>query len=310
MICYDSAMKQPVKHVVSVSLGSPSRDIDQQINLLGQDIHLERRGCDSNLNKAAKLIREIDGKVDAIGLGGIDLYISTGDKHYQFRQAAYLAKQAKITPVVCGAGLKQSLESYVIQNLAKGLNLPQQRVLLVSAVDRFGMAKALVEAGADCRFADLMFALKLPITISSLKNVATLGAALLPILTQLPISWLYPTGEKQTSEKKALPKFIEKAYDWATVIAGDWHFIRRYSPKDLSGKIILTNTTTSQDIEFLRSKGAKSLITTTPRFNGRSLATNLLEAALIAVSERYPLNHEDYLTLIQKADLKGDILHF
>ncbi|HEX7022352.1 MAG TPA: hypothetical protein VF171_05795, partial [Trueperaceae bacterium] len=93
----------------------------------------------------------------------------------------------------------------------------------------------------------------------------------------------------------------------ADIIAGDWHFIKRYAPADLAGRIILTNTTTARDVEFLRVRGASTLITTTPRFAGRSLPTNLLEAALLAVSGRASLGPEEYRALLAEAALEPNV---
>src|SRR5690625_463275 len=106
-----------MKHVVGVSIGSSHRDHRVEINLLGRSVVVERRGTDGDLRKAARLIRELDGRVDCIGLGGLDLYIVAGGRRYTFRDAKKLADAARRTPVVDGSGLKDSLERWVIQYL-------------------------------------------------------------------------------------------------------------------------------------------------------------------------------------------------
>jgi hypothetical protein len=55
-------------------------------------------------------------------------------------------------------------------------------------------------------------------------------------------------------------------------------------PARLEGKIICTNTTTPADVETFRQAGVRYLVTTTPRFGGRSYGTNMIEAMLVAVS--------------------------
>ena len=55
-------------------------------------------------------------------------------------------------------------------------------------------------------------------------------------------------------------------------------------PDDLTGKVIVTNTTTPEDVEVFRKAGVKYLVTTTPVLEGRSFGTNMMEAALVAVS--------------------------
>jgi len=71
---------------------------------------------------------------------------------------------------------------------------------------------------------------------------------------------LYPTGSKQLERT---PKFVQY-FKQADVIAGDYLYIDKYMPEDLQGKIILTNTTTSENVEELKKRGVSLLITTTP----------------------------------------------
>jgi hypothetical protein len=54
-------------------------------------------------------------------------------------------------------------------------------------------------------------------------------------------------------------------------------------PARLDGKIVLTNTVTATNVDELRERGVKTLITTTPDFQGRSFGTNVVEAALLAL---------------------------
>lgn len=293
-----------MKQVISVSLGSPQRNFEHELHLLNTNLQVKRLGVNGDLAKAKELIAEFDGKVDAIGLGGIDLYFFVGQKRFTVYDALKLANIAKHTPVVCGAGLKNTLEAQVVTTLDNDFHWQNKHVLMGSSVDRFGMAKAFYDLGAKTLFGDFLFALNLPIPIYHLKTVTATAQVMLPVLTRLPFKWLYPTGEKQL---KQTPKY-SWAYNWAEVIAGDWHYIRKYAPKRLDDKIILTNTTTKTDIEFLQQRGVKTLITTTPRIAGRSLPTNLLEAALIAASGEFPLSTERYEQLIKDANLKADIV--
>jgi hypothetical protein len=50
----------------------------------------------------------------------------------------------------------------------------------------------------------------------------------------------------------------------------------------MDGKTVVTNTTTDENIELLKARGVKTVITTTPRYEGRSFGTNMMEAALTA----------------------------
>jgi hypothetical protein len=295
------------KHVVSVSLGSSQRDSHIETEILGTPILIERRGTNGSIPKAIELVKELDGRIDAFGLGGTDLYIQAANKKFYLRDSLRIAKHAIKTPMVCGAGLKDTLERTVVQKLDSVLQWKNKKVLMVSAVDRFGMAESLAQAGADVLYADLIYILGLPIPLKSLRSLTRVANIIAPIATQLPISWLYPTGSKQ---EKSETGWRTKYFDWAEIIAGDFHFIKRYAPETLQGKIILTNTTTKDDVAMLKKRGVKTLITTTPRVNGRSFSTNWLEAAFIAISGKYPLTLDDYKKLLKESRLEPDILHF
>ena len=149
------------KHVVSISLGSSKRDAGAILELGGRKISIERRGTDGDFDRARQLLEQWDGKADAIGLGGTDLYVYAGKKRYTFRESAHLIANVKKTPVLDGSGLKNSLERKLIESLAAGSKVPIKgsKVLMVCGVDRFGMAEALLEAGAEVTFGDLIFGL-------------------------------------------------------------------------------------------------------------------------------------------------------
>ncbi len=298
------------RHVVSVSLGSSRGNHRVETELAGQRFIIERIGTDGDYPLWCRRLRELDGKVDAIGLGGIDLVLIAGDRRYYIRDAVRAVAGMR-TPVVDGSGIKQSWERYLIRTLLPeeiGLNFRGRRVLLVSSVDRYGMAEAFTQVGANVVFGDLMFGLGIPIGLRGLATVRILAAILLPILTRGPFTWLYPTGKKQES---ITPRF-GRAYRWADVIAGDFHLIQRFMPDDLSGKTILTNTVTSADVEALRKRRVALLVTVTPEMAGRSFGTNVIEAVLVAVSGRRPeeLTPSDYVDWMGRVGFRPRIERF
>lgn len=271
-----------------------------RVTVLGQEFQVERVGTDGDMNKAIQMVKDLDGKVDVFGMGGIDLYICAGNRRYMFRDARKIAAAARKTPMVDGSGLKNTLERRVVEYIARHdvIPLKGRRVLLVSGVDRFGMAEALTGAGCEMMFGDLIFALGIPAPIRSLRALDILARLIAPIIVRLPFEMVYPTGKKQES---TTPKYA-RYYHWADIIAGDYHFIRRYMPVHLDGKVILTNTVTSSDVEDLRGRGVATLITTTPELEGRSFGTNVMEGLLVALSGKpaTEITPADYLELIDK----------
>ncbi len=291
-----------MKRVVSVSLGSSKRDKTVEANFLGETFEVSRRGVDGDEKKFVETINALDGTVDAIGFGGMDQYLWSAGKRYEFREAKRLLAGVKKTPVLDGSGLKNTLERETVRYLAREgvVDFAHTKTLIVSGVDRFGMSEAVVEQGGAVTFGDLMFALGINAPIRTWPAFQRLARVLLPVITQMPLSLLYPMGEKQN---EVTPKW-GKWYEWADTVAGDFLFIRRYMPAPgsggLNGKVVLTNTTTETDEAELRKRGVRLLVTTTPNFDGRSFGTNVMEAILVALNNGKPLSEAEYLGLLKK----------
>ncbi len=295
-----------MKRAVSISLGSKSRDKKVVTSLLGEQVSIERIGTDGDEDKAYQLFCELDGEVDAFGVGGIDLYVHALKRDYPLYAGLKLVRDVKHTPVVDGGGLKATLETRVMQDVQKQLGdaIQPKTVLLVAGLTRGGMSNSFIKAGYKVTFADLMFGLGIPLPIYRVPTANFAAALLMPVVGRLPIEMLYPTGEKQL---EIVPKYVSY-YQANKVIAGDWLYIMQHAPDDLSGKVIVTNTTTEADVEFLKKRGVHYLITTTPVLDGRSFGTNMFEAALVAASgKNRPLTTAELDQIIDELGLQAQI---
>jgi hypothetical protein len=295
-----------MKHVVSISLGSSQRDKTVNLKLGNETIRLERIGCDGDEKKARALFAEMDGKVDAFGIGGVELYIRILDKLYPLHSGLNLVKGIKQTPYTDGRGLKYIIERDIFQLTEPYIQQPifPHKAMMPLAADRYSMADSLHRAGFDLVFCDLMFGLGLPIPVKGLAQLRLFASIILPVVGRMPISMLYPTGQNQ---EEIVPKY-EKWFNYGPVIAGDFHYIRRHMPPNLKDKIIITNTTTSEDVALIQERGAAYLITSTPRLEGRSFGTNVLEAALIAYSGKgRSLTDTELRTLVRNLNLRPTV---
>lgn len=300
-----------MKKILSISVGSITRDHTTRAEFLGQECEISRQGTNGDFNLAVQRYRDMDGKLDAFGVGGAEFYLQVGARRYYFRDIKRIRKAIQISKVGDGNGIKALLSQRAFDALEsrlqkEGKTLRGLKGLKTNAVDRYGMAEAMVNAGLDCTFGDFMFALGLDIPMHNLRTVRLVAATLLPVITRLPYMWFYPLGAQQEKEpENKWPKY----YEQADVIAGDFLQIRHYLPPDMTGKIVVTNTTTARNVEMLQKRGARILVTTTPRLEGRSFGTNVMEATLRALCPKpdADITRADFLDLIERIPLEPNV---
>ena len=296
-----------MKHAISISLGSSKRDKSVKVNLNGQEILVERIGTDGNIEKARQMYLDLDGKVDAFGVGGVDLYLRLDDREYPLHAALKLVSGVKQTPLCDGRGLKHTLERRVFQLIKSQLgDVYFKQVFVPVAADRTGLAEAVAEVAERTVFGDLMVALGVPIPIYGIPAFKRVARVMLPIVSHFPMSMIFYGSDGAEHEPKYTKYFAE-----SDLIAGDFLFMRKYMPTDLSGKTIVTNTTTEDNIALLKERGVKRIITTTPRFDGRSFGTNMNEAMLTAYAGRRRRLSDDELNgLIDELGIRPTLIQF
>lgn len=294
-----------MKRAVGISLGSSKRDKKVIVNLNGVEIQVERIGTDGDIEKARRLYLELDGKVDAFGVGGVDLYLRLDAREYPLHAALKLVSGVKQTPLCDGRGLKHTLERRVFQ-LAKAElgEVRFKQAFIPVAVDRIGLAEAVAEVSDQIVSGDLMVALGVPIPLYGIPAFKRVASVMLPMVSYFPMSMIFYGSDGAEQE----PKYV-KYFEESDLIAGDFLFMRKYMPKSLAGKTVVTNTTTEENIALLKERGVKTVITTTPRYDGRSFGTNTTEAMLTAYADKgRRLTDEELNGLIDELGLKPSVI--
>ena len=295
-----------MKYAISVSLGSSSRDKKVEVKFKDETVIIERIGLDGDVERAKRMYQELDGKVDAFGMGGVDMYIRVDGKEYPLKAALKLVEDVKETPVVDGRGLKHTLERRIFELAAPALGeMPKfKQAFIPVAVDRIGLATAVCEVSDRVIFGDLMVALGLPIPVYGLKNYKRVVKGMMPFVSNFPMSMLFYGSDGAEHE----PKY-QKYWESCDLIAGDYLFMRKYMPERVDGKTIITNTTTDENIALFKARGVHKVITSTPRYDGRSFGTNMMEAALTAYAGLgRPLTDAELNTLIDELEIRPQVL--
>src|SRR5699024_12676169 len=138
-------------------------------------------------------------------------------------------------------------------------------------MDRVGLAEAYNAYGSKMLNVDLMIAHGEPLPIYNTKTMHSIAYIIMPVVCRLPFRMLYPTGNGQNITVERFKRY----YNQADIIAGDFLYIKKHMPIDMSGKIVVTNTVTKEDITELIERGEYLLIKTTPALDGRSANAHL-----------------------------------
>lgn len=295
-----------MKRAVSISLGSSKRNKSVTIRLNGEEILVERVGLDGDVAKARQMYLDLDGKVDAFGVGGVDLYLRLDEREYPLHSALKMVEGVTKTPLCDGRGLKHTLERRVFELARPQLGeVHFKQAFVPVAADRIGLAQAVAEVAERVIFGDLMVALGLPLPVYGVPAFKRIARVLLPIVSHFPMDMLF-YGSDGAEHKPKYVKYFEKS----DLIAGDFLFMRKYMPARLDGKTVVTNTTTEDNIETLRQRGVKTVITSTPRYDGRSFGTNMMEAVLTAYAGKGRRLTDDELNgLIDELGLRPEVMH-
>ena len=295
-----------MKRAVSISLGSSKRNKSVTIRLKGEDILVERIGTDGDVAKARQMYLDLDGKVDAFGVGGVDLYLRLDEREYPLHAALKMVEGVTQTPLCDGRGLKHTLERRVFELARPQLGeVHFKQAFIPVAADRIGLAQAVAEVSERVVFGDLMVALGLPLPVVGIPAFKRVARIMLPIVSYFPMDMLF-YGSDGAEHK---PKYVQY-FEGSDLLAGDYLFMRKYMPARLDGKTILTNTTTEENIDLFRSRGVKTVITSTPRYEGRSFGTNMMEAVLTAYAGKgRRLSDEELNGLIDELGLGPEVMH-
>ena len=300
-----------MKQVISISLGASKDDYQFETEFLGQQFLVRRIGTDGSRDKAAEKLLEYDKQADAIGLGNIKFphAISPGfltKKHDD--KIKTLGKRIQ-TPVTTGAALRDVSFEWALRFVEHkfGNYFKNAKVLFLSGMDNYRIAKVMAEYTDNLTFADPIIENDISKLIHSLSGLETYARGAHEILDWLP-------GKRLTSSVVPLKKWnqyvLKKAMQKATIIVvpsyNFYKYLKGTSIEELGGKIIISSTVYDDRVEFLKARGVDVIIDTTPKILERVVTSNVIEALILAaLGKKSDMVHPDDLLEIislQKMD--------
>jgi predicted amino acid dehydrogenase len=300
-----------VKQVVSISLGPSTNDYEFETEFLDQQFTVTRKGTDGDLDKAAELLLHWDKKADAIGLGRIKFPYGIGPRYLTKKQHHHLKDLgAQIqTPVTMGSALRDVSFEWALRYIEYkfGSYFNNARVLFLSGMNNYRIAKVMSEFTDNLTFADPVLENSIPKFLNSLDHLEAYAQSAHEVLQWVPSKRLADSVVPvKTWNAYILRKAAQKANIIVVPFSGFDDYLKDFTLEELGGKTIITSTAYDERVAFLKERGVDVIIDTTPKILQRVVAPNVLEALILAAlgQKTDKVHADDLLEIIsaQKMD--------
>jgi predicted amino acid dehydrogenase len=299
-----------MKKVVSISLGSNELDYNFKTSFLGQKLQVSRLGTNRDTRAAGKLLRESQGKADALGLGMVPDHYSVGTSYFPQRITRKLEKQAGNTPVTTGARLREIVQEWSLRSAQEDLSgfFTNAKVLFLSGSTNYRMAAVMAEYTQNLAFADPVLQFGAPNLLHSLRALELYAAGSNPILSYTGGKAILPSITPGRYLNRVI---LKKAIQDADVIVATYDQLQRHTSRELTDKTVLTSTISPERLAVLREKGVRLAVDCSIQLFDQTVGLNVVEAMIIAALEKEPddILHDDYLEIFTDLDLKPRILY-
>ncbi len=297
-----------MKRVVGISLGAGGQDFEFTATFLRKKVNVRRRGTDGSTAKAVKLLKHWQLHADAIGLGVVKDSYTVGARRYVEKDSARMKSAVTRIPVTTGGRLSDILQEWALRHVQNKLGdyFNNAKVLFFSGMTNYKLALSMSEYTPNLQFADPLLQLGVPKLLGSLDTLELYASGAHYVLDWTPETLMASTPVKEWT------KFVlRRAMQDATVIVAPVHELDAYGADELAGKTIVTSTVNDSRIAQLKKKGVHMVIDGAPAMFDHVLGPSLLDAMIIAASEKDPddILEDDYLEIITNLELEPRIIY-
>ena len=300
--------KASTKTVVGISLGADDQDFAFDARLLRQRLNVRRLGTNGSTAKALKLLKHWGQTADAIGIGVVKDSYTVGSTRFVEKDSVRLKSAVTRIPVTTGGRLSDILQEWALRHvqLKLGDYFNNAKVLFFSGRTNYKLALAMSEYTGNLEFADPLLQLGVPKLLTSLDTLElyTSGA-------HYVLDWT-PDRLMASAPVKEWTNFVlRRALRDATVVVAPVHELDDFGAEELAGKTIITSTVNDKRIAQFRDKGVHMVIDGSPLLFGHVLGPSLLDAMILAATEKAPdaLLEDDYLEIITDLQLEPRVIY-
>ena len=297
-----------MKKAVGISLGRSAQDFAFTTDFLGQRIGVRRFGANGSAARAVKLMKHWEQRADAIGLGVEKESYAVGSRRYVEKDSALMTSAVTRVPVTTGGRLGDILQEWALRHVQSKLGnyFNNAKVLFFSGMINYKLALAISEYTQNLEFADPILQLGVPKLLTSIDTLELYASG-----AHYVLDWA-PAGVMSSAVVKEWTRFLlRRAMRDATVIVAPVHELDRFGAEELGGKTIVTSTVNERRLAQFGTKGVAVVIDGAPTMCGHVLSPSLLDAMILAATEKDPteITEDDYLAIITDLALEPRIVY-
>ncbi len=297
-----------MKNVVTVTIGSSSKDFEFKTSFLGQDFRVRRLGADQDSGKAWDLMRRHQASADAIGLGEVTDHCHVGLRTVINKETQRLLNVVTRVPVTTGATLRRLLQVRAVRHVQKELGhyFNNNLVLFLSGMRNYDMAVAMSDYTGNLSFADALFQTGTPAMLTSLEQLEVYAKG---------SEWML-SGKSGAVLESSLTQFKNKRVAGVVakshVIVGTFAEIKAVgNASNLAGKTLITAAIDDERLAFFTACKVNLVIDVSPKLFEQVVSISTLEAMILAVLERpvEEVSDDDFNEILTELDIKPRLLH-
>jgi predicted amino acid dehydrogenase len=297
-----------MKNVISISLGSTSQDFAFTTTLSGQRLRVQRLGTDGQVARATALIKQWDGRAEAIGLGVLKETGRLRAHSLTDAQVARLQGSTLHTPVTTGTRLREVLLEWALRHTQTELGryFDNANVLFFSGLTHYKLAMAMQEYTPNLHFADPLLQLGLPKLLTSLDALGLYASG-----AHYVQDWKPPRVVPAALQRRWTRHVLGKAMAKATVVVAPVHELDDFGIEELAGKTVITTNVNEERLARFKDKGVSMVVDGSPVLQGHVLGPELLDAMVLAATGKAPdeILEDDILDIVGGLQLAPRILY-
>lgn len=299
-----------MKKVVSVSLGSSTKDYEFKTRFLGKDFHVRRVGADGDEGKAWELLRRYQSEADAIGLGMLRDHYDIGSRWEVHADTDRLLKVVTRVPATTGADLRRMLQVRAVRHVQRkfGHYFNNNLVLFLSGLVNYDMAQAMGDYTPNLKFADAVLETGAPAVLTSLDQLEIYARGAHFASPVIPTRGLSKIPGVTRLKRGIVSKEMAKCH----VIVGTFDDIAAFgSPDNLDGKTLITSAIDDDRLDYFKDCNANLVVDVSPNLFERVVGLNTIQAMILAAMETTSeeLSDHDLEEIVEELKIEPRLLY-